>query len=119
MTDKEQDKYFIKTLNAALQLYKEGAEYEKQNPSRTNKKISEDYEEHINFLETILKQIKTIDDLGDLGEDAITEAFEAIAAYAECFIISADERQRKLDLQEYEKIEELIYLFCDSDEEDE
>jgi len=116
MTEKEQDQYFIKTLKASLELYKEAYEYEKQHKS--SKAIMDDYESMISSLEDILNNIKSIDDLGEMGEDAITDAFEAIAGYAECFIISANEMQRKKDLEEYEKINELIYLFCDTDDEE-
>lgn len=116
MTEKEQDQYFIKTLKASLELYKEAYEYEKQHKS--SKSIMDDYESMISSLEDILSNIKSIDDLCEMGEDAITDAFEAITGYAECFIISANEMQRKKDLEEYEKINELIYLFCDTDDEE-
>lgn len=119
MTDNELDQYFIQTLKSALTLFKENSEHEKKYNDDASNDNQEYYQQMISSIETICKSVKTIDDLEEFDEDIITDVFDAITAYAEAFIISADEVQRKKDMQEYEKLEELLYIFCDSDEEDE
>lgn len=119
MTDKELDQYFIQTLKNALELFNESLDHEKKYTDDASDNNQEYYGQIISSIETICKKVKTIDDLADMDEDIITDAFDAITAYAEAFVISSDEEQRKKDLEEYEKLEELLYIFCDADEEDE
>lgn len=119
MTDDELDQYFVDTIKAVLDLFKESADYEKKYNDEAAQDNIEYYQQMISSLEEVCKNAGTIDDLGDFSEDVITDIFDAITAYAEAFTISADPQQRKTDLQEYEKLEELLYVFCDSDEDDE
>lgn len=119
MTDDELDQYFVDTIKAVLNLFKESADYERKYNDEAAQDNIEYYQQMISSLEEVCKNAGTIDDLGDFSEDVITDIFDAITAYAEAFTISADPQQRKTDLQEYEKLEELLYVFCDSDEDDE
>lgn len=119
MTDDELDQYFVDTIKAVLNLFKEGADYERKYNDEAAQDNIEYYYKMISSLEDVCKNVRTIDDLGDFSEDIITDIFDAITAYAEAFIISADPQQREKDLQEYEKLEELLYVFCDSDDDDE
>lgn len=118
MTDDELDQYFVDTIKAVLDLFRESADYERKYNDEAAQDNIEYYQQMISSLEEVCKNAGTIDDLGDFSEDVITDIFDAITAYAEAFTISADPQQRKTDLQEYEKLEELLYVFCDSDEED-
>lgn len=119
MTDDELDQYFVDTIKAVLDLFRESADYERKYNDEAAQDNIEYYQQMISSLEEVCKNAGTIDDLGDFSEDVITDIFDAITAYAEAFIISAEPQQRKTDLQEYEKLEELLYVFCDSDEDDE
>ncbi|MCQ2600592.1 MAG: hypothetical protein MJ184_04450 [Treponema sp.] len=119
MTDDELDQYFVDTIKAVLDLFRESADYEGKYNDEAAQDNIEYYQQMISSLEEVCKNAGTIDDLGDFSEDVITDIFDAITAYAEAFIISAEPQQRKTDLQEYEKLEELLYVFCDSDEDDE
>lgn len=119
MTDDELDQYFVDTIKAVLDLFRESADYERKYNDEAAQDNIEYYQQMISSLEEVCKNAGTIDDLGDFSEDVITDIFDAITAYAEAFTISADPQQRKTDLQEYEKLEELLYVFCDSDEDDE
>ena len=117
--DDELDQYFVDTIKAVLNLFKESADYERKYNDEAAQDNIEYYYKMISSLEDVCKNVRTIDDLGDFSEDIITDIFDAITAYAEAFIISAEPQQREKDLQEYEKLEELLYVFCDSDDDDE
>ena len=119
MTDDELDQYFVDTIKAVLNLFKESADYERKYNDEAAQDSIEYYYKMISSLEDVCKNVRTIDDLGDFSEDIITDIFDAITAYAEAFIISAEPQQREKDLQEYEKLEELLYVFCDSDDDEE
>lgn len=118
MTDEEIDKYFIHIMQESLALFKDSAEYEKKYDDKEAQTNLRYYNQIIFSLEEICKKVKSIDDLEELGEDAVNFAFEAIAGYAEAFIISNKKEQRQNDLKEYEKLEILLNLFCDFDEDD-
>lgn len=119
MTDDELDTYFINLLKAILEDMKDCKAYLKEPLSPEDKEIMEDYDYVINDLSQILKQIKSIDDLAELDEEAINNVYDYIESYATNFIISAYEPQRQKDLEEYEKIEEILDLFLDDDDFDE
>lgn len=116
MTDEELDTYFVKTLKTILKTYKEYNSYLKEPLMEDDKEMKEDYEYVIDDLSQIIKQVKSIDDLAEMDEDAITAVYNYIDEYANNYIISAYEPQKTKDLEEYSKIEEILSLFLDDDD---
>ena len=116
MTYEELDEFYIQTLKKILADTKECKDYVKDLHTPEYDDINQDYDESISLLNNLISTTKTIDDLAELGEDEITLVYDLIASYADNFIISADPKQRKKDMKEYDKLEELMSLFLDADD---
>ncbi len=116
MTYEQLDEFYIQTLKKILADTKECKDYVKDLHTPEYDDINQDYDESISLLNKLISTTKTIDDLAELGEDEITLVYDLIASYADNFIISADPKQRKKDMKEYDKLEELMSLFLDADD---
>ena len=120
------DKFFIDCLKEFLQLKKDELNYLEKNSSaysNTSKdsifgELKEDLESVISSLTEILSSIKTIDELSLSDGETINSVFEYLEEFADNFVISNDEIQRKKDYDKYHQIEELLFLFYDEDEDD-
>lgn len=118
MTEQELDDFFIETLNKILIETKDCADYVKNETSDEYKEIQEEYSYAIEDLTNLLKNIKTIDDLAEQDEDEITAVFEYLASYLDNYIISQEPEQRQKDLEECAKLDELLNLFYDEEDEE-
>ena len=116
MTYEELDEFYIQTLKKILADTKECKDYVKDLHTPEYDDINQDYDESISLLNKLISTTQSIDDLAELGEDQITLVYDLIASYADNFIISADPKQRKKDMKEYDKLEELMSLFLDADD---
>ena len=116
MTYEQLDEFYIQTLKKILADTKECKDYVKDLHTPEYDDINQDYDESISLLNKLISTTKTIDDLAELGEDEITLVYDLIASFADNFIISADPKQRKKDMKEYDKLEELMSLFLDADD---
>lgn len=119
MTEEEMDDFFIETLKKILLDMKDSFESVKNENSEEYQEIKEDYEYVIEDLSNILKSVKTLDDLALLDEEEIGNVYEYIEAYTDNFVIRSEEDSRKKDLEEFKKLEELLDLFLDDDDEPE
>ena len=119
MTESELDDFFIQTLKNISRNVKEYKAYVKDLHTPEYDEINEYYDEEIDLLSDLSNNIKTIEDLAEYDEETITAVYDYIADFADNFIISAENPQRQHDLAEYEKLEELMSLFLDADDEDE
>lgn len=118
MTEKEQDEYLMTVLRRYVEVLKDANDAEKQNNYPNSKNAVSENDEIISDLEEIAAKINSIEELAEQGADEIDTVFEAVSAYAGDFIVSAEEDQRKKDLEECTKLEEIIWLFYDQDDED-
>ncbi|MCR4790225.1 MAG: hypothetical protein K5839_04020 [Treponemataceae bacterium] len=118
MTDDELDSFFLQTLTKTLDYLKECRSYVEKYKWTNINEVLEDYDILISDLTEILPSINSIDDLAQMNGDLITNIYDSLDAYAESFVISQDSDQQKNDLQEYAKIEEILNLFMDEDEEE-
>lgn len=119
MTEEDMDDFFIETLKKILLDMKDSFESVKNENSEEYQEIKEDYEYVIEDLSNILKSVKTLDDLALLDEEEIGNVYEYIEAYTDNFVIRSEEDSRKKDLEEHQKLEELLNLFLDDDDEPE
>ena len=118
MTDEELDLFLIETLKNILENVKEYKDYVKDLNTAEYKEIKDYYDDEIGLLSRLIKEIKGIEDLAEYDEETITAVYDLIADFADNFIISADGLQREKDLAEYDKLEELMALFLDADDEE-
>lgn len=116
MTDDELDTFFVELLNRILDEVKDCLEYLGKPKTKEQKEIKKDYDFVIKHISKLLKSVKSIDDLAEEDDDTIDSVYGYIEAYAENFVISADEPQKSRDLEEYKKIEEILDLFLDTDD---
>ena len=116
MTYEQLDEFYIQTLKNILADTKECKDYVKDLHTPEYDDINQDYDESISLLNKLISTTKSIDDLAEFGEDQITLVYDLIASYADNFLISADPKQRKKDMKEYDKLEELMSLFLDADD---
>lgn len=116
MTDDELDTFFVELLNRILDEVKDCSEYLGKPKTKEQKEIKKDYDFVIKHISKLLKSVKSIDDLAEEDDDTIDSVYGYIEAYAENFVISADEPQKSRDLEEYKKIEEILDLFLDTDD---
>lgn len=118
MTDKELDQILVETLKNILADTKECADYVKDIHTEEYKEIQEDYEYVIDDVTDLLKKVKGLDDLADMDDDRIGEVFNYLESYADNFVVSHDPKKYKQDMADYEKIECLLNLFYDEDDEE-
>lgn len=118
MNDEELDKFFIETLKNILEDVKDCYLSVKSENSEEYLEIKEDYEYIISDLENLLKNVKSIDDLALLDEEEIGNVYEYIEAYTDNFVIRSEKELRKKDLEEHQKLEELLDLFLDDDDDE-
>ena len=118
MTERELDDFFVLTLKNLLLDMKDCKNYVKDIKTPEYKEILEDYDASINLLSDLLKSVKTIEDLAEQDEETISDVYDLIAGYADNFIISSKPEQKEKDLLEYEKLEELLSLFLDEDDDE-
>jgi hypothetical protein len=116
MTYEQLDEFFIQILKNILSDTKECKEYVKDLHTPEYDEINQDYDDSIKLLTRLISTTKTIDDLAELDEDTITLVYDLIASYADNFLISSNPAQKKKDIKEYEKLEELMSLFLDADD---
>lgn len=118
MTEKEQDEFLIQVLARFIESLKESTEAEKQKNYPNAQTSIADNEQTISALTEVAAKINSIEELAELGGDAIDIVFEAVSAYAGDFVISADPDQRKRDFEECSKLEEIIWLFYDEEDDE-
>ena len=118
MTEEELDEYFIETLRKILAEVKDCKDYIKDLHTPEYDEIRADYDEQIRLLTSLLAGIKGIDDLAEMDEETITAVYDFIADYADNFLIAPDGEQQEKDWAEYDKLEELLDLFMDTEDED-
>lgn len=118
MNDEELDKFFIETLKNILKDVKDCYSSVKSENSEEYLEIKEDYEYIISDLENLLKNVKSIDNLALLDEEEIGNVYEYIEAYSDNFVIRSEKELRKKDLEEHQKLEELLDLFLDDDDDE-
>lgn len=125
MTDTELDNYFVETLKNILSDVKDCAAYVKHLTSDEYKDIKDDYAFIIEDLSWILENCKSIEELAELADeeepeddclDLIDRVYEYILTYCDNYIISALEPQKSKDMQEVEKLQELLDLFIDDED---
>ena len=117
MTYEELDEFYIQTLKNILAETKEYKDYVKDLHTPEYDDINQDYDESIELLNKLISTTKSIDDLAECGEEEITLVYDLIASYADNLLISAEPEQKKKDMKEYYKLEELMSLFLDTDDE--
>ena len=120
MAEKEMDKILVKCLENYLQEKKDFAQYLNSRNDKVFLQIFAEVKEEndfiINDVQEILKSVDSVESLAEQSEEVISNAFEYLEEYADSFIISADEEQRKKDEAEYEEIQNLLMLFYDEDD---
>lgn len=116
MTYEELDEFFIETLKKILAETKDCKEYVKDLHTPEYDEINKDYDDSIDLLKKLLAGTKTLDDLAETDEDTITRVYDFIASYADNLLISPDPKQRKIDMKEYDKLEELMSMFLDTED---
>lgn len=116
MTYEELDEFFIETLKKILAETKDCKEYVKNLHTPEYVEINRDYDDSIALLEKLISNTKTLDDLAETDEDTITQVYDYIASYADNLLISPDPKQRKLDMKKYYKLEELMSMFLDTED---
>ena len=118
MTEEELDEYFICTLKKILEEVKDCKDYVKDLHTPEYDEINADYDEQIEELSSIIKEVSSVDDLAQMDEETITAVYDFIADYADNFLIAPDGKQQEKDWAEYDKLEELLDLFMDTEEDD-
>ena len=116
MNDQELDSFFIDLLKTILSEQKEYAEYVKEKKTPEYKEIQDDYAQSIKLLNKVIKSTQGIDDLALSDEETINDVYELIQLYADNFIIHEETEEKKKDLEEYSKVEEILDLFLDDDD---
>ena len=120
MAEKEMDEMLVKCLENYLQKKKDFAQYLNSRNDKVFLQIFAEVKEEndfiINDVQEILKSVDSVESLAEQSEEVISNAFEYLEEYADSFIISADEEQRKKDEAEYEEIQNLLMLFYDEED---
>ena len=116
MTDKELDRFIISTFKNILADTEDNASYINSKNYKDYHEVQEDLDFSINELKELLQKIHSLDDIADCDDEQITRIYEYIEDYYSNYIISTEPKQRKIDLVQCEKLEELLALFIDQDD---
>lgn len=114
MNDEEYDLFFIKLLKDILFDLEDTYNYVKKYTLSEYNSIIQNLEESINELKSVLVKIKNIDEFSELDYEIIDHIYENIYDYASNFVISVESKEK--DLEEYEKIEDILFMFVDDEE---
>ena len=116
MTDKELDRFIISTFKNILTATEENASYINSKTYKDYQEVQEDINFSIKELKELLQKIHSIDDLAECDDDQITRIYEYIEDYYSNYIIPTEPKQRKIALEQCEKLEELMCLFIDQED---
>ncbi len=114
----EEDRLLIQTLkNLYEQILDERADIKRTDES--NSKIAGEYDEAIERLARLLKEINEVIDIYQLEEEDFVFIIEALELYCDNFIIDGrTETARKRDEKKYNELKDFLDQFYD-DEDDE
>ena len=109
---KDLDDFLVTSLITIKNTIKSNYEYIKNPKDELDSEIKEDYLEANTLLSEILEKVHSVDDLGYLNEDDIDFVYQCLALYEGEFTIThRNEQQRKIDEQNYKKLQKLLNLF--------
>ncbi len=114
----EEDRLLTQTLkNLYEQILEERADIKRTDEA--NSKIAAEYDEAIERLGRLLKEINEVIDIYRLEEEDFVFVIEALELYCDNFIIDGrTETARKRDEKEYNELKEFLDQFYDDDEDD-
>lgn len=119
MTDKETDELLVKILNNYLAEITESNAYIKSYNSKYFAEVIEQNKVIIEELNSVLKVVKTVEDLALQDEEIIGGVFEYLEDFVGNFVISATSESRKKNMEELQNLNDLLNLFYDDDEDNE
>ncbi len=114
----EEDRLLTQTLkNLYEQILEERADIKRTDEA--NSKIAAEYDEAIERLSRLLKEINEVIDIYRLEEEDFVFVIEALELYCDNFIVDGrTETARKRDEKEYNELKEFLDQFYDDDEDD-
>lgn len=114
----EEDRLLTQTLkNLYEQILEERADIKRTDEA--NSKIAAEYDEAIERLGHLLKEINEVIDIYRLEEEDFVFVIEALELYCDNFIIDGrTETSRKRDEKEYNELKEFLDQFYDDDDDD-
>ena len=116
MTDKELDRFFFFFFKKNIADTEDNASYINSKTYKDYQEVQEDIDFSIKELKELLQKIHSIDDLAECDDDQITRIYEYIEDYYSNYIIPTEPKQRKIALEQCEKLEELMCLFIDQED---
>lgn len=121
MTDEQIDLILVSTLKKILDYVKDDAAYIQETTDPVFDDIKQDYEDTIYELEAIVSEIKSLDDLAVMDEEAITAVYEYLDTYAAYMVCVPEDQKPEFDktMKEYNELQVLLNLFNDVDEDEE
>lgn len=118
MTEDELEPFFFETLKKILSELKSGLEYIKDESGEEYDEIREDYVRSIKDLTEISESTSTFDALAEMDDEKIDTVFDCLEGYFDNFVISSDPVRHEKDMEEYQKLEILMDMFFDDEEDD-
>lgn len=118
MTDDELDSFYAQTLHDILADTKDARESITKYTLPEYAEIIEDFDAIIEDLEFLIKETATIDDLAEMDDDLIDNFYEYLFSYMSNFCIDENPVNKEKDQSQYEKLQELIFLFTDDEDEE-
>lgn len=114
----EEDRLLTQTLkNLYEQILEERADIKRTDEA--NSKITAEYDEAIERLSHLLKEINEVIDIYRLEEEDFVFVIEALELYCDNFIVDGrTETARKRDEKEYNELKEFLDQFYDDDDDD-
>ncbi len=114
----EEARLLTQTLkNLYEQILEERADIKRTDEA--NSKIAAEYDEAIERLSRLLKEINEVIDIYRLEEEDFVFVIEALELYCDNFIVDGrTETARKRDEKEYNELKEFLDQFYDDDEDD-
>lgn len=120
MKEENIDLILERVLKAIYDDIKDCLHYTEKMHSSEYDSINEGYEKALKKMEHLKKNVHSIEDLAKMDEETITDVFEYIQFYADNYVISPEgSKEFEKNMEEYSKIESLLSLFFDEDDEDE
>lgn len=113
MTENEQDIFYKELLPLLLEDATDSLKSIQAYTLTEYKDIKKDFENIISSLQFLIENTNSIDDLADQDDEIIDAFYESLFDYTSNFCVSESPSQKEIDLEQYNKLEEILMLFME------
>lgn len=113
MTENEQDIFYKELLPLLLEDATDSLKSIQAYTLSEYKDIETEFKNTISSLQFLIENTNSIDDLADQDDEIIDVFYECLFDYTSNFCVSESPSQKEKDIEQYNKLEEILMLFME------